>query len=41
MIEYQHEGMTVASLHDKRTGSFQYIVVDEASGSAEIGRAHV
>ena len=36
MIEYQHEGMTVASLHDKRTGSFQYIVVDEASGSAAI-----
>lgn len=36
MIEYQHEGMTVATLHDKRTSSFQYIVVDEASGSAAI-----
>ncbi len=36
MIEYQHEGMTVASLHDKRTGSFQYIVVDVVSGSAAI-----
>lgn len=36
MIEYRHEGMTVATLHDERTGSFQYIVVDDASGSAAI-----
>ena len=36
MIEYQHKGMTVASLHDKRTGSFQYIVVDDATASAAI-----
>lgn len=36
MIEYRHEGMTVATLHDERTGSFQYVVVDDASGSAAI-----
>ena len=36
MIEYHHDGMTVASLHDEQTGSFQYIVVDEASRAAAI-----
>ena len=36
MIEYRHEGMTVASLHDERTGSFQYVVVDEATKAAAI-----
>ena len=36
MIEYNHKGMTVASLHDERTGSFQYVVVDEATKTAAI-----
>ncbi|THG37579.1 MBL fold metallo-hydrolase [Sphingomonas olei] len=36
MIEYRHEGMTVASLHDERTGSFQYVVVDQATKAAAI-----
>ena len=36
MIEYSHQGMTVASLHDEQTGSFQYIVVDDATRSAAI-----
>ncbi|MDT7951427.1 MAG: MBL fold metallo-hydrolase [Acetobacteraceae bacterium] len=36
MIEYRHRGMTVASLHDKRTGSFQYVVVDDTTGAAAI-----
>ncbi len=36
MIEYPHPGMTVASLHDERTGSFQCIVVDEATRAAAI-----
>ena len=36
MIEYRHEGMTVASLHDERTGSFQYVVVDDATKVAAI-----
>lgn len=36
MIEYSHKGMTVASLHDERTGSFQYVVVDEATRAAAI-----
>ncbi|MFV1919695.1 MBL fold metallo-hydrolase [Sphingomonas sp. MJ1 (PH-R8)] len=36
MIEYSHQGMTVASLHDERTGSFQYVVVDEATRAAAI-----
>lgn len=36
MIEYRQEGMTVASLHDERTGSFQYVVVDEATKAAAI-----
>ena len=34
MIEYNHKGMTVASLHDERTGSFQYVVVDETTKTA-------
>jgi hypothetical protein len=36
MIEYNHKGMTIASLHDERTGSFQYVVVDEATKVAAI-----
>lgn len=36
MIEYRHEGMTVASLHDERTGSFQYVIVDDATKAAAI-----
>jgi glyoxylase-like metal-dependent hydrolase (beta-lactamase superfamily II) len=36
MIEYSHAGMTVASLHDERTGSFQYVVVDDATKQAAI-----
>ncbi|WP_454883540.1 MBL fold metallo-hydrolase [Sphingomonas oryzagri] len=36
MIEYNHAGMTVASLHDKRTGSFQYVIVDDATKAAAI-----
>lgn len=36
MIEYSHEGMTVASFHDERTGSFQYVVVDGTTKRAAI-----
>ena len=36
MIEYKHDGMTVASLHDERTGSFQYVVVDDTTKTAAI-----
>lgn len=36
MIEYSHEGMTVASFHDERTGSFQYVVVDGTTKGAAI-----
>lgn len=36
MIEYRHRGMTVASLHDARTGSFQYVVTDDATKAAAI-----
>jgi glyoxylase-like metal-dependent hydrolase (beta-lactamase superfamily II) len=36
MIEYSHQCMTVASLHDEQTGSFQYVVVDEATRAAAI-----
>ncbi|WP_314374775.1 MBL fold metallo-hydrolase [Sphingomonas paucimobilis] len=36
MIEYSHEGMTVASFHDERTGSFQYVVVDGITKRAAI-----
>ena len=36
MLEFRHGQMTVASLHDERTGSFQYIVVDEASRAAAV-----
>ena len=36
MIEYAHPGMTVASLYDERTGSFQYVVVDKATHAAAI-----
>lgn len=36
MIEYRHGGMTVASLHDERTGSFQYVIVDDATNGAAI-----
>ncbi|MET4897057.1 MBL fold metallo-hydrolase [Sphingomonadaceae bacterium jetA1] len=36
MKEYQHRGMTVASLHDEPTGSFQYVVVDDATKAAAI-----
>lgn len=36
MIEYNHEGMTVASLHDERTGSFQYVVIDDTTNAAAI-----
>lgn len=36
MLEYRHPGMTVASLHDARTGSFQYVVVDEATNAAAV-----
>jgi len=36
MIEYRHEGMTIASLYDERTGSLQYVVVDDATKTAAI-----
>ena len=36
MKEFHHKGMTVASLHDERTGSFQYVIVDEATKIAAI-----
>ena len=36
MIEYSHYGMTVASLHDERTGSFQDVIVDDATKAAAI-----
>ncbi|WP_031439440.1 MBL fold metallo-hydrolase [Sphingomonas sp. FUKUSWIS1] len=36
MIEYEHDGMTVASLHDEHTGSFQYVVIDETTKTAAI-----
>lgn len=36
MLEYSHEGMTVASLHDEHTGSFQYVVVDDTTKAAAI-----
>lgn len=36
MIEYNHKGMTVASLHDERTGSFQYVVVDATTKIAAV-----
>ncbi|QQV79343.1 MBL fold metallo-hydrolase (plasmid) [Sphingomonas aliaeris] len=36
MIEYNHDGMTVASLHDEHTGSFQYVVVDDTTKMAAI-----
>ena len=36
MIEYEHGGMTVASLHDERTGSFQYVVIDSTTKTAAI-----
>lgn len=36
MIEYQHAGMTVASLHDPATGSFQYVLVDQGTSAAAI-----
>ena len=36
MIEYKHDGMTVASLHDERTGSFQYVVIDDTTKTAAI-----
>ena len=36
MIEYSHEGMTVASFHDERTGSLQYVVVDGTTKGAAI-----
>ncbi len=36
MIEYNHDGMTVASLHDEHTGSFQYVVVDDTTKTAAI-----
>jgi glyoxylase-like metal-dependent hydrolase (beta-lactamase superfamily II) len=29
IVEYNHDGMTVASLYDERPGSFQYVVVDD------------
>ena len=36
MIEYEHDGMTVASLHDEHTGSFQYVVIDDTTKTAAI-----
>lgn len=36
MIEYEHDGMTVASLHDEHTGSFQYVVSDDTTKTAAI-----
>lgn len=36
LFEYRHQGMTVASLYDERTGSFQYVVVDETTRVAAV-----
>jgi len=36
MIEYEHGGMTVASLHDESTGSFQYVVINSTTNTAAI-----